>query len=76
VDIQTPRYAVQFRPPGAKKWVTVVTCGCARVAWQAATDLMTTRRGDFAVRQLPAGCMENGEPASLISGTEPRGARR
>ena len=58
VHIEQPRFEVHFRPPGVRKWQTVATCESAAVAWQTVTDLMSTRRGDFAVRQVPGTCME------------------
>ena len=76
VDVEQPRFAVEFRPRGTRKWSTIVTCGSAAEASRTMYDMMNTRSGDWAVRQLPSTCMDSADPEGLPSGTEPRGTRR
>ena len=75
ITVEPPRYAVEYRRPGERRWQTIVTVGSPEVAWQTATDLMTTRVGDWAVRQVPA-CMEPATPAPVPLKVEPRGTHR
>lgn len=58
VTVQAPRYAVQFRGRGARKWITLVTVESAAVASQAMFDLMRDRQGDWRVSQRPGTCVD------------------
>jgi hypothetical protein len=58
VSIEPPRYSVQFRGRGARKWTTIVTVGSAAVATQTMYDLMSGRSGDWRVSQLPGTCVD------------------
>lgn len=71
VNVETPRHAVEYRPRGSKRWQTVVTVGSAAIASQTMMDLMDTRSGDWAIRQLP--CVDSGRPGASDSRAEPRG---
>lgn len=52
VTFPDPRYAVEHRPPGAKRWTTIVVCGSRSVATEAMFDLMRAATGDWAVREV------------------------
>jgi len=58
VSITTPRYAVEYRRPGERRWQTIVTVGSSEVATQAMFDLMGGRSGDWRISQTPGTCME------------------
>ena len=52
VTFPPPRYAVEHRPPGARRWTTIVVCGNRAVATDTMFELMDTATGDWAVREL------------------------